>query len=272
MTTRFQFQGAVISALSATLLAITMAGAEPPVPPAKDGLGAVVEDPKDSVRDARDKARDARREAREAIRDAARVTRDSRREARRMTREQLGINFGRLTQQGLAIASVTAESLLSKAGLRQGDHVLSVNGQPIKSADDFDKNLYTGDPSEDVKVTIFRDGKEEVLPLPPETLYVDPGMSELSSFGLTLDAKYPERLIIVKVQPNTTGFAAGLRAGDEITTWNGKRVASPRDLARMIQQTESGTVEFEYLRDSKTMRAQARFDPSDVENRVPIQK
>ncbi|MCE9555882.1 MAG: PDZ domain-containing protein [Planctomycetes bacterium] len=229
-------------------------------------MGAIVEDPKDTPRDSREKAKEARRESREAIREAAREVRDSRRESRRLTREQLGINFGRLTQQGLAIAGVAAESLLSKAGLREGDHVKSVNGQPVKSAEDFDRNLYKGDPAEDVKVTIFRDGKEEVLPLSPETLYVNPGANDLSYFGVTLDAKYPARLIIVKVLPNTPASEAGLRAGDEITSWNGKRVANSRDFVRIVQKREPGVVNFEYLRDSKPMRGQARFERSATED------
>jgi len=254
-------RAASVAAFATVLFASSAASADPPV---RDRVDPAKDEAKDTIRDAREKARDAvrdsRREVRDTTQDAAREAREARREARRATRQQLGISFGRVAERGLAIAGVAVDSLLAQSGLRKGDHVVSVNGQPVNSDDDFDRHLYAGDPDDKVKVVVFRDGQEVVVNLEPKALYVDTAANDLGYFGVVLDDQITDRIVIRDVRRGTPAFAAGLRAGDEITTWHGQPIASPRDFALIIQRTEPGSVEFEYLRDAKTTRAEAKFE------------
>jgi C-terminal processing protease CtpA/Prc len=82
---------------------------------------------------------------------------------------------------------------------------------------------------------------------------------DLEHFGVVLDDQYDDRIVIVEVYPNTPAYAAGLRAGDVITTWHGQRISTPREFTRVIERAEPGTVNFEYSRNDRTVRADANL-------------
>ena len=84
--------------------------------------------------------------------------------------------------------------------------------------------------------------------------------TDLTYFGVEFDPQYTDRLMIRRVLPNSRAYLAGLRDGDEITTWHGERIRSPRDFARAIHDVKPGVVDFEYNRGSRAIRGQATFD------------
>ncbi|HEY2147002.1 MAG TPA: PDZ domain-containing protein, partial [Pirellulales bacterium] len=71
--------------------------------------------------------------------------------------------------------------------------------------------------------------------------------------------RYTDRLVVVRVLPDTPAFAAGLRAGDEIVSFHGQPISSVTGFAKVIHETQPGAVDFEFARGSNTMRAQARM-------------
>ena len=224
-------------------------------------------------RDDRDSDRDGKRtegrEQREGDRD--RNTRDADRDrdthdknrdtshGRRSSRD-LGFSFDRITDRGLPLGKLSSDSAVAKAGFRQGDVILSVNGQRLGSADDFDRFIYAGPRRDRVKIIVWRDNQEEVIFLEPTVLYVEDEVEDRPSFGIDYDDQYPDRIVIIRVHPDSPAFAAGLRKGDVITTWNGERIASAEDFVKTIRGTQPGTVKFEYTRDSKKVGAEARFN------------
>jgi C-terminal processing protease CtpA/Prc len=82
-------------------------------------------------------------------------------------RQQLGL----AKDQGLLVEQVMAESPASRAGLRQFDILIQVNGQPVKSSTTaFRKTLTDMAPGAEVEVVVLRQGKQETLKglkLPP---------------------------------------------------------------------------------------------------------
>lgn len=61
-------------------------------------------------------------------------------------------------------------------------------------------------------------------------------------------------VIVADVQAGSPANKAGLRSGDTILTLNGKKVTSPRDLARKVAAIKPGeTPDLELIRDGKTM-------------------
>jgi C-terminal processing protease CtpA/Prc len=82
---------------------------------------------------------------------------------------------------------------------------------------------------------------------------------DLEHFGVVLDDDLDDRVVIVKVLPDTPAFAAGLRAGDVITTWHGQRISSPREFTRVIERSDPGRVNFEFSRNDRTIRADANL-------------
>jgi len=117
-------------------------------------------------------------------------------------------------------------------------------------------------------VVVLRDDREEVLYLDPIEDYDNDRRVEgrqvydddLRYFGVVLEDRYPDRIVIRSVLPGTPAYIAGIRAGDEITTWHGQRVTSPRDFAGIVRRVEPGTVDFEYSRDAKSIRGEAKFE------------
>jgi len=256
---------------------------------AREGARDTARDVRDSARTTRDSARDTARDARDRTRDDARDARDSRdtrdarstdRRDRRDTRdtaradrrdnrrsvEQLGLEFGRVTDRGLTVSTIERDSVAYRAGLRDDDIIISIGGHDLRSARDFDRYLYAGDRNERVEIVVWRDGNEEVVYFEPDVIYVDDVDTvqtsyayDLDRFGVVLDDSYDDRIVIVKVLPNTPAYTSGLRAGDVITTWHGERIATPTEFTRVIRSAEPGTVNFEYTRNDRTVRADANL-------------
>lgn len=67
------------------------------------------------------------------------------------------------TKGGLLLAEVPADSPAGKAGLRKGDRIVAVSGQPIHGAADYVSVLRNLGAGEKVKVTVSRGGKEQTF-------------------------------------------------------------------------------------------------------------
>jgi len=252
---------------------------------AREGARDTARDARDSARSTRDSARDTRDRTRDDARDArdSRDSRDARSTDRRDRRdsrdtaradrrdnhrsvEQLGLEFGRVTDRGLTVSTIERDSVAYRAGLRDDDIIISIGGHDLRSARDFDRYLYAGDRNERIEIVVWRDGREEVVYFEPDVIYTDDVDTvqtsyayDVDRFGVVLDDSYDDRIVVVKVLPNTPAYTAGLRAGDVITTWHGEPVSSRRDFVRVIERAEPGTVNFEYQRNDRTVRADANL-------------
>jgi hypothetical protein len=207
--------------------------------------------PREATRNPAPKANEANR------RDAPRET--AKREHR--TDRDLGITFGRATDRGLTLSNLTASSALVKAGLRAGDIIVSVNGHRLQRDEDFDRFVFEVGDVDRITVVVFRDGREEIVYLEPTIFYADDSdADDFAYFGVVLDDRYPDRLIVLRVYPDSPAFIAGLREGDEITTFHGQRLKTRADLGRVLHGIEPGNVEFEFSHDRQVVRAQAKFN------------
>jgi len=165
------------------------AGAQPVAP----GVG---ETPGQTRVEGRENARDARADAR-AAGETGPQARATARETRQETRQNIrgadyGLTFNNAANNGLVVSNIAANSAFASAGLRAGDQLVSVNGQPITTQQQFYQYL-TG-PSigtQPVQVIALRNGQQVPLTIQPQALamYNDP----FHQYGFALDNRTPTR-------------------------------------------------------------------------------
>ena len=240
----------------------------------RDDVRDARQEKREEVRDARDDARDKVRDprdpknpARDLSRDARdpenlkQPTREDRREEKRDDRgiganvnfnakstraADIGLWFERDTSKGLVISDVATRGAIAKLGFREGDRIVSVNGQKVTRQDDFMTYLFADDVrSERIKVIVIRDGQEEVIIVEPAVFVDELSYTEndpLETFGVIIDDRYTDRIVVLRVVPRSPAYYAGLRSGDVITGFNGQRLANIAGFVQRLTGADAGEV------------------------------
>jgi serine protease Do len=177
----------------------------------------------------------------------------------------LAKGFGLKQTAGVAITQVEPNSPAEKAGLRAGDVVTALNGQPVNSANELRLRVSQTPPGTTVKLKVVReDGSESELPvtlaqLPSRGESGSPAQSSRRGRGGALEGVEVEDLtprvarqlglprdvtgvVVVDVDPASPAAAAGLRSGDVIQRVNRQPVESVADFNRLVRQAEGKPV------------------------------
>jgi C-terminal processing protease CtpA/Prc len=204
---------------------------------------------RDSFRDTRDDYRTDRdtRFAGERRRDA-RDTRISRSQidnfrATSVSARDLGLSLAR-TSRGLVVDDVRAGALAATIGLRPNDRIVAVEDYRVTSEDQFVRYLFDEDWRHDrVSVIVVRDGREVPIYVRPvqliERLVVREDSDPIATFGIVLDDRYDDELVIRQVWPNSVAYRAGLRPGDVIVRFHGQRLTSPRQFVQVFNRVDA---------------------------------
>lgn len=229
----------------------------------RDDARNTVKDPRDPKDTTRDQSRDARdpqtvRDARENLREDRREVRDERADTRAAFRAEgtrtadFGLWFNRAAKEGLEIADIASRGAISKIGFREGDRVVSVNGQKVTRENDFVNYLFDNQArTGKVKVIVVRDGSEETVLVEPalfidELSYVD--NDPLETFGVIIDDRYDDKLVVLRVIPRSPAYYAGIRAGDVLTTLGNQRLTNVANLIERLTGAEPGEVQVQINR------------------------
>jgi hypothetical protein len=213
-------------------------------------------DTRDAVRDARDAGRATGRDVREAARDAradaraaARVDIDNLRAA------DIGLWFNArgAAADGLVISDIAADGAIAQVGFREGDRIISVNDQRVASEADFLRFLRAEDLRDQrVKVVVFRGGREQIVYIQPSLIYGEAvAFDPLWQYGLVIDERYNDRIVVARVYPRTPAYYAGLRTGDVIVSLGGQRIANVAALADAFRAPD-GRVALQVSRGNRT--------------------
>jgi serine protease Do len=156
----------------------------------------------------------------------------------------LARQFGLSKLGGALVSGLKPDAPAAKAGLRDGDVILDLNGQPVESANDLRLRISQTAPGTSVKLEVSRDGKVQDVnvtlgELPDKIAEETPGESSGSSDGLegvnvqelTPDALQELQLpagtrgvVVTSVDPASAAAAAGLDRGCVIQEVNHKPV------------------------------------------------
>ncbi len=137
------------------------------------------------------------------------------------------------------VGAVTPGGPAEAGGIRSGDRILTVAGQPVATWERFFMEIATR-PDRDVPVTMSRAGQTLAISIRPssETRY------EVGDAGVLPDATP----IIQSVIPNDPADKAGLKAQDLVLAVNGERMASRRQLVDAISGSPGKPVELRVRR------------------------
>jgi serine protease Do len=165
--------------------------------------------------------------------------------------------FNLAKPEGALISEVIKDSPADKAGVKQGDIVLEYNKTPLKSLQNFRKDISMMNPGSTVKLKINRKG--EILNISVKLGSAsDDATSEgvIEKMGMELDNLTPdlakqlgysskeEGVVIIKVKPGSPAALVGLRPGFLIQGVNHRKVTSVSDFNDAISQTENKRVLF----------------------------
>jgi serine protease Do len=172
--------------------------------------------------------------------------------------ESVGLDKSR----GAMIAAIDPGSPAVQANLQPGDIILSYDGKPIERSRQLPRLVADTPPDKQIKVTIWRDGKEHEVelkavaldpnrppPAPPAPEKPKPVVS-VDVFGLKLAKLSPELrkqfslpdaakgVVIIEVPPNSAGAAQGLHPGDLVIAVGHAAVTSPDAVSQLAAEAK----------------------------------
>jgi serine protease Do len=292
----------------------------PPTPPVAPPAATSTDQQSDSARDAAREAdrakRDVEREADRAKRDADRAKRDSDRATARAREAQnrsrrisitrtyafgegsyLGVDVQDVSkdrlpalklkdERGAEVTMVDQDGPAGKAGLKEGDVILSFNGDKVESAEQLKRMIHETPPGRGVALGVSRGGQSVNLnvqladrrqlgemnaphvmipPMPP--MHIEIPQIEIMSHtstprvGISVESLTPQLgdffgapngqgLLVRSVEKGSPADQAGIKAGDVIVKVGGERITDSGDW-RMTLRDKTGAVPFTIMRDKR---------------------
>jgi len=172
--------------------------------------------------------------------------------------EEMAQALGLDDSEGALIASVEKGTPADKAGLKEQDVVLEMEGKKIIDDTDFRLRIAEHDPGDKVRLKVFHNGEIRNITItlterpddrPPQQL----SEKETEKLGikvanLTTDRarRYgfedEEGVLVVDVKQGSSAYRKGIREGDLITSINRNSVTSVRDYDRIMDKVKPGDV------------------------------
>jgi serine protease Do len=172
--------------------------------------------------------------------------------------EEIASALGRTDQAGALVAEVMADSPAARAGLRAGDLILSVDGEPVSELKDLPRMVADIRPGTRAVVAVQRDGAETTLDLvigamPAEEQVAvapesPPGGPSEPRLGLYLAPLTPETreaqglgadaagVLVARVEEGSAAERAGIRPGSLVTMVGQAQVTSPDEAANRVRE------------------------------------
>ncbi|MEO7318465.1 MAG: Do family serine endopeptidase [Chthoniobacteraceae bacterium] len=189
----------------------------------------------------------------------------------RMIRGYLGLNLQEMSEdlakefkiegdKGALVGGFPKDgnSPAQKAGIKEGDVVVAVDGKQVEGREDLIKIVSSKSPGTEVSVKLLRDGKETVVPVKlgerpskNEVAKVEPADADPDVLdGVTVadidaDARkkfdIPENakgVVVTQIDPDSACFAQGIRDGDVIHEINREVVASSKQAVELSEKVK----------------------------------
>ncbi len=162
---------------------------------------------------------------------------------------ELARAFNIPTDRGAVIAQVSPRSAAARAGLKEGDVVLSINDKPIRDSNGLRNAIGLLEVGEAARLEILRNGKPltldakvgEYVPAKAEGDAINPRLA-----GVTFEDIGPNSplngqvrgVLVAQLESRSPAARAGLRRNDVIVAVNRQPVASTDELRQIASQNE----------------------------------
>ena len=170
---------------------------------------------------------------------------------------EIASSLGLKTVNGALVAAVTPDSPAAKAGVKQGDVITGINGQPVERLKDLTLTVANQAAGSKATLDVWRGGKTESLQasiaqMPKDVAQASNESSsaprgETGQLGLALAPLTPEArnrfnldedtkgVLVTAVRRGSPAADIGLRPGDVVEKVNQTDVTAPRQLVHQIE-------------------------------------
>jgi Do/DeqQ family serine protease len=164
--------------------------------------------------------------------------------------------------QGVLVQNAQEGGPAADAGIRQGDVLLSIDGDPLVSAGDLQQEVAERSPGDEVTLEVRRDGETrevqvelEEMDLEIPTAAVAPDDDDaVERLGMTIGALTPQirsqlelesdvsGVVVLEVIPLGAAYRRGITPGSVVLEVAGRPVDSPDDVVERLDDVASGEV------------------------------
>jgi serine protease Do len=171
-----------------------------------------------------------------------------------MVTPDLAPSFGLKEAQGAIVADVIKGSPAEKAGIKQGDVILTFDGKTVKSSNDLPWIVAETPVGKTVDVKLMRQGKEmdvkvTIVEMTEQRMALQAGKSK-NVFGLTADNIKPEwrtqfdisaraGVVVIRIEADSLADDAGIEPGDVIREVNKKVIKDLNDFKKAMERIKS---------------------------------
>lgn len=162
----------------------------------------------------------------------------------------LAKSFNIKETEGAVVSQVMKDSAAEKAGVKQGDVIVSVDGKPVKGSSDLRNAIGLMRPGEKISLGVVRDGKSLQLEAKIGAKSEGEGTSvggheDLGARFTNLTENSPlygevHGVVVTDVQPDGKAAEAGLRPGDVITSVNRHPIRNLADFRQALARFKGG--------------------------------
>jgi serine protease Do len=170
----------------------------------------------------------------------------------------LADSMGLKQVNGVIVSSVSSDSAADRAGMKQGDVIVSFNGAPVQDFNALRNRVADVDPGSTVNVVVLRDGSERTLHVKLDEANPSKSASRESSpsdrddkaaLGITVSPMTPDLaeqagvprgtrgVFVENVNPEGRAADAGIQSGDVIEQINRQPVQSIDELRAAVRKS-----------------------------------
>ncbi len=164
---------------------------------------------------------------------------------------EIADSLGLKRPSGALVASVVAGGPASRAGIKTGDLITSVDGTPVDDPNAFDYRFATKPLGGVAQVGLIRQGKELAVQVALQSLPETPreeiqirgrspflgatvaNLSPALADELRLDTQ-TQGVVITAIAEGSTAQSIGFQKGDLVVSVNNQKIAKPADLERIV--------------------------------------